>query len=164
MTRVRLTILRLPRYTADTWFEVYGDLGTGAIDYDHALPPGLVRLWPEAAPRDGHLRDAHLALRHLDSIDPDGHLETQHLETEHLRPAWPMTVDSPSYVFGHFDHAVKLYDAAGNASADPPALFAATINSAPAAPRGLKRESFNAAAGQVTFSFYRSRFSPLRGL
>jgi hypothetical protein len=164
MVRIRLTILRLPNYAADASFEAYADIGTGAIDYDHALPPGRVPFWPEAAPRNGHLFDAHLVLRHLDSVDPDGHLETLHLRAEHLRPAWPFVVESPAYVFGRFDHAVRLFDAVGNPSPDPPAQLATTVNSSPEAPRGLKRESFNAATGQVTFSFYPVRFSPLRGL
>ena len=164
MIRLRLTILRLSRYAADTAFEAYADLGSGAIDYDHALPPGRIPFWPEAAPRVGHMRDAHLALRHLDSIDPDGHLHTLHLRAEHLRPAWPLVVESPAYVFGRFDHAVRLFDGAGNASSDPPPRIAMTVNSSPEAPRGLKRESFNVATGQVTFSFHPVRFSPLRGL
>ncbi len=164
MVRVRLTVLRLRRYAADTRFEVYGDLGTGEIDYDHALPPGPVRFWPEAGERNGHLRDAHLTVRHLDSIDPDGHLETLHLEAEHLRPAWPMVVESPSYVFGRFDHAVKVFDGAGNASAEPPAQYAVTVNTAPVAPRGLKCAGYDDDADQVTFSFHGSRFEPVRGI
>ena len=164
MIRVRLMVLRLRRYAADTWFEVYGDLGGGEMDYDHPLAPGPVRFWPEAGERNGHLRDAHLTLRHLDSVGPDGHLETLHLEAAHLWPAWPLVVESPSYVFGRFDHALKLFDGAGNASADPPAQHAVVINAAPPAPRGLKTVAYDQATDQVTFTFHGSRFEAIRGL
>ena len=164
MVRVRLTMLRLRRYASDTRFEAYGDLGTGQIDYEHPLSPEAVRFWPEAGERNGHLSDAHLALRHVDSIDPDGHLETLHLKAEHLWPAWPMVVGSPSYVFGRFDHAVRLFDGAGNVSSDPPATYATTVNTAPAAPRGLKQVGYDDAFDQVTFSFYGSRFEAIRGV
>jgi hypothetical protein len=164
MVRVRLTVLRLRRYASDIWFEVYGDLGSGVIDYAHALPPGPMRLWPETGARNGHVLDGHLAVRHLDSVDPDGHLETLHLLAEHLRPAWPIVVESPAYVFGRFDHVIKLFDGAGNASSDPPAQYTATINAAPAAPHGLKCVGYNAALDQVTFSFHPSRFEAVRGV
>lgn len=164
MVRVRLTVLRLRRYSSDTGFEVYGDLGTGEIDYEHPLPPGAVRFWPESGERNGHLRDGHLALRHLDSVDTDGHLETLHVEAEHLYPAWPIVVDSPSYVFGYFDHAVKIFDGAGNVSSDPPAQYAAVVNTAPVTPRGLKCVGYDDAAEQATFSFHGSRFEAIRGI
>ena len=164
MIRTRLTVLRLRRYASDTSFELYGDLGSGEIDYDHSLPPGRVRFWPEAGERNGHLRDAHLMLRHLDSVDPDGHLETLHLEAEHLWPAWPIVLESPSYVFGRFDHAVRLFDEAENVSSDPPARRAVTVNAAPPAPRALKCVGYNEVTDQVTFSFDGSRFEPIRGV
>ena len=164
MVRVRLTVLRLRRYTSDTAFEAYGDLGTGQIDYDHPLAPGRVRFWPEAGERNGHLRDAHLTLRHLDSVGPDGHLETLHLSAEHLWPAWPMVVESSAYVFGRFDHAVKVFDGAGNVSSDPPATHAQLVNTAPAAPRRLKCVAYDSETDEVTFSFHGSRFEPIRGI
>jgi len=164
MVRARLMVLRLRRCTSDTFFEVYGDLGSGEIDYDHALSPGPVRFWPEAGGRNGHVHDAHLVLRHLDSVDPDGHFETLHLDAEHLRPAWPIIVESPSYVFGRFNHAVKVFDGAGNVSSDPPAQCAVTVNAAPAAPRVLKCVGYDEPSDQVTFSFHGIRFEPIRGV
>ena len=164
MLRVRLTVLRLRRYASDTWFEAYGDLGAGQIDYEHPLAPGSVRFWPEAGGRNGHLHDAHLSLRHLDSVDPDGHFETLHLEAEHLWPAWPIVVESPSYVFGRFDHAVRLFDGAGNVSSDPPAEYAAMVNAAPAALRGLKCVDYDDVTDQATFSFHGNRFEAIRGI
>ncbi|MCK4659161.1 MAG: hypothetical protein KAV82_06525 [Phycisphaerae bacterium] len=164
MIRVRLIVLRLRRYASDTWFEAYGDLGAGTIDYAHPFPPGGVRFWVEAGERNGHLYDGHLALRHLDSVDPDGHLETVHLEAEHLWPAWLMVVDSPAYVFGRFDHAVKVFDGAGNTSSGSPAQYAVTVNAAPPAPRRFKCTGYDSGADQITFSFHGSRFEPIRGI
>ena len=164
MVRIRLTILRLRRYASDAWFEVYADLGTGGIDSAHPLPPGPVRFWPGAGARLGHLGDGHLAVRHFDSVDPDGHLETLHLAAEHLWPAWPMVVESPAYVFGRFDHLVKVYDGCGNAAPDSPARLAVTVNSAPPAPRGLRWVADDGAEGRVRFAFHGSRFEPRAGL
>ena len=164
MIRVRFTVLRLRRYASDAWLELYGDLGGGELDYAHPLGPGPIRFWPEAGGRGGHLCDAHLSVRHLDAVDPDGHLETAHLESEHLWPAWPIVVESPAYVFGKFDHAIRVYDEAGNVAGDAPLRHVVVVNSAPAIPRGLKHRGSDPATSQVTFSFHGSRFAAIRGV
>jgi hypothetical protein len=123
-----------------------------------------VRFWPEAARRLGHLRDAHIAVRHLDEVTRDGHLDTVHLEAEHLWPARRVVLESPSYVFGRFAHALRLFDGVGNVSGEPPASVEVLINSAPAVPRGLAFVGHDGATGQLTFTFCGVRFAPVRGL
>jgi hypothetical protein len=161
MQRVRVAVGRLRKYASDVAFEVFGDLGTGTIDFDHPLTPRPVALWPGAARRVGHLSDGHLALRHLDSVSPDGHLESGHEETEHLLPAIAVTFDTPAYVFGRFQHAVTVSDGAGNASAASTA--AVTVNSSPTIPEGVTRSGYDAQTDRVTFSFVASRFTPVSG-
>ena len=161
MQRVRVGVSRLRRYDGQTRFEVFGDLGGGTVDFDHPLTPRPVALWPEAAPRAGHLLDAHLVVRHLDSVDPDGHLDGVHLEAEHLWPALLVTYDTPGYVFGRFAHAVKMSDGSGNVSASSTA--AVTINCSPTVPACVTRSGYEPVDDRLTFTFGPSRFEPISG-
>lgn len=161
MQRVRVKVLRSRAFNSDASFEVFGDLGTGTIDFDHPMTPRPVALWPEASPRRGHLLDSHLNLRHVDGVDPDGHLEAEHLNSDHQQPAMAAIYDTPSYVFGRFQHAVVMQDGAGNVSA--PSVAAVTVNSAPIVPQCVKRDSYNDTTDQITFSFEPSRFMPISG-
>lgn len=162
MQRVEIQVDRLRRYSADTSFDIYGDLGTGVIDEDHPLTPHPVRLWPQAATRRGHALDGHLSSRHLDSVDPDGHLEGTHLEDEHLYPARAATFATPWYVFGRFRHAIKMADGAGNVSNGVEAAI--TINSAPTVPLCVTRKEYDKDIDLLTFSFEPSRFAAMRGM
>jgi hypothetical protein len=162
MQRVTTDILRLRRFSSDTTFAVFGDLRAGAIDLAHPLPPGPQGLWPAAAPRAGHLLDAHLLTRHLDSVCPDGHLNTLHLRGEHLYPARPVRFASPGYVFGRFRHAVRMYDGAGNAAGEVP-LADITVNSNPTPPHDGRVESYDPQADRITMAFRPGRFRPLPG-
>jgi hypothetical protein len=161
--RIELDIPRLRRYEAADAFEVYADLGSGQVDYDHPMPPGRARLWPDAAPRQGHLLDGHLALRHLDSVDPDGHLHTLHLAADHLYPAWPVRWESPAYVFGRFQHAVRVFDGFGGANIYTQAAIVHTINSAPSVPANCRFASHDEATDRIVLTFDPSRFHPIVG-
>lgn len=161
MERVLVSVDRLRRYNADASFEVYGDLGTGAIDWDHPLTPRPVRLWAEGVVRRGHVCDGHLVVRHLDSVHPDGHLEGAHVLHEHLFPALAVTFATPAYVFGRFQHAVTLVDGAGNVS--PATQNSVTVNSAPSVPEAVVREAYDAGTDLLTWTFVGSRFDPMSG-
>ena len=161
MQRVRVTVDRMRQYSAGTVFEVFGDLGSDPIDDLHPLTPRPVALWPEAARRGGHLLDGHLALRHLDSVDPDGHLEGAHLRGDHLYPALGVTFDTPGYVFGRFMHAVRMSDGVGNMSAA--SVVGITINSSPTVPGCLTRAGYDPVTDRLTLSFAASRFEPVSG-
>ena len=163
MKRIRFVVPRGVTYSADVSFELCGDLGSGAIDFARPLPPGRVRLWPEGAPRAGHLHDAHLILRHLDSIDLDGHLEGMHGGDEHLRPALAVVVESPRYVFGRFRHAIRMFDGVGNTSAESPLEHVHTINAAPPGPRGLRRVGWDEPQQRLHLAFDPVRFEAVPG-
>ncbi|MCB9849130.1 MAG: hypothetical protein H6817_00325 [Phycisphaerales bacterium] len=162
MQRVRFVVPRLATYASDAAVELYGDLGSGAIDFDHPLPPGRVRLWPVAA-GGGHLAVGHLVARHLDAVDIDGHLAGGHLGANHLDPVEAVVVESPRYVFGRFRHALRMFDGVGNVSTDTPVVFSHTVNSAPRAPGDLHRVGYDAESGVMTFSFARVRFGAVAG-
>ncbi len=161
MQRVRVQVERIRAYAGDATFEVFGDLGTGVVDFDRPLTPRPVRLWPEAERRAGHVLDGHLVVRHLDAINPDGHVEGEHLGAEHLYPAAVVAYETPGYVFGRFQHAVRMVDGAGNVS--PSAFAIVTVNSAPTVPLGVTRSGYDAVTDQVSFAFVPSRFDPVAG-
>ena len=162
MQRIHLVVPRGPAYAADTACEWYGDLGSGEIDYTRPLPPGRVRLWPVAT-SVGHLTGGHLSGRHLDAVDADGHLEDAHLLEKHLTPAGALVLVSPRYVFGRFQHALRMFDGAGNASPDATGIAAVTINSAPAAPGGLRRGTLDTQTGRLRFHLDGVRFAAVAG-
>lgn len=163
MKRLRFSMLRLPAFAADTSVEMYGDLGSGTIDYTKPLLPGRVRLWPAASGRMGHLFDAHLAVGHLDNVVEDGHLSGGHLLDEHLTPSLAIVFHSPRYVFGRFQHAFRFMDASGNGSAEGAVIFAHTVNEAPDAPRAIRRSGWIAASKQVRFALKAVRFAAVAG-
>ena len=159
MQRIAIGVSRLRRYSSDVSFEVLGDLGSGELDAAHPLTAGPVRLWPDAAPRAGHLLDGHLMAPHSDSVDPDGHLEAGHVMGEHLWPAIATVFESPGYVFGRFGHGVRMRDGVGNESGV--AESAVTVNSSPRAPRFVTRVGNEEGSDQVVFEFEPVRFEPV---
>jgi hypothetical protein len=161
MQRVRFEVARLRRYASDVRFEVFGDLGSGEIDYDHALTPSPVRLWSGAPEVVGNVLDGHLTGRHLDHVWPDGHLSGVHLGGEHLYPAVVFVFDSPAYVFGRFQHAVVMSDGAGNSSSVE--FGAVIVNSGPKVPQCVARGAYDAATDRQTLTFESVRFGPIVG-
>ncbi len=163
MKRIRFSVPRLGSYSADTGFELCGDLGGGTIDYSKPLPPGRARLWLEARDRAGHLLDGHLIGRHFDAVDADGHLEGMHLWDAHLEPVLPVVVESPRYVFGRFRHAIRMFDGTGNASSGAPTEHVCTINDSPPIPRGFKRSGWDSAGKRFRFALEPVRFGAVAG-
>lgn len=155
MQRVRLIITGRSGYAAGDRFEVFGDGGSGQIDYDHPLTDRPVPFWPEAVPRRGHLLDGHLELPHAEGTWPDGHLEGVHLLDDHGRPSAPVMFDTPEYVFGAFTHGVRPVDRLGNVFGGEPSETTQTINSSPPRPFNFSLSAFDEATGQAVFSFGR---------
>lgn len=153
MQSVRLLVPRRKEYRGGDGFEVFGNGGSGAIDFSKPVTNRRVLLWSEAAGRRGHLLDGHLMLRHLDSVDRDGHLSGIHLNDEHLMPAGVIQVEVGRYVLGRFLHAVRTVDGAGNWSSDTPVTLTTVINSCPDRPGRLVALLHDAEADQLTFSF-----------
>lgn len=161
MQRITFIVPRHDSLASDLAAELYGDLGAGVIDYDKPLSGGRVRFWPAAVLRGGHLREGHLVAEHLDSLTADGHLSGGHLLNAHLAPGLAIALRSPRYVFGRFQHAIRLFDRAGNAGA--PTEFAQTINAAPPTPQPPRRIGWDPIGRRVQFAIKPVRFAAAHG-
>jgi hypothetical protein len=160
--RLRFLAARKSTWATDTALALYGDLGSGTVDFDHPLPPGFVAMWPATPGSAGHLQAGHLQTTHLSGVGPDGHLDGIHLRHPHLAPMMPLVVASPSYVFGRFRHVIRTFDSAGNTLASGAFEDVRTINAAPAAVDGVRRVT-PCAGGSVRFVFVPVRFHALAG-
>jgi hypothetical protein len=156
MQYVSISVPRRREYAAQDGFDVYGDGGSGSIDYDHPLNGRLVRFWPQSPPRLGHLLEGHLMLGHLGAGHADGHLQERFLCGLHLSPTADVLFEAGPYCFGRFQHAVVMRDHLGNGDTQDAAIVAKTVNSAPRRAYRVRLESFEGVTDQATFSFIRS--------
>lgn len=153
MQRVRISVFRGSAGSGGDTFVVYGDGGTGVMNYEEPLTPMPVALWPGAAAHPGHLGGRHLVTGHLDTAGRDAHLEGLHLYGEHLRPSAAVVFDTDGYVFGAFAHQVFLADSEGNVAAAGSPVRVTVINSRPPAPEDVRLEEYQGASDQVVFTF-----------
>ena len=152
MRPIRIIISRRSEYVPGDAFEVFSDAATGTIDFDHSLTTRAFPLWLEAPPVAAHLLGGHLLGVHLDGVFPAGHLQGVHLSDAHLVPESVVVWESEAYVFGRFQHVLKMVDAVGNRSAGPWPTFADTINSMPRPPKRFEKIGYDAVNDQVRFS------------
>jgi hypothetical protein len=153
MQTIRIGVVRGRAYHSSDGFHVYGDRGTGVMDWVHPVTPRRELFWPDAAAMAGHLLAGHVMGPHLDSVRPDGHLEGVHLLDECLMPAAAILYESDPLVFGRFRHAVVTEDAIGNATQAGVTIHETVINSEPAAARDLKPVSYDAGSHRLTLAF-----------
>ncbi len=153
MQSIRIGVVRERRFCSTDGFHVYGDSGSGVMDWVHPVTPRRELFWPDAAVVAGHLLAGHVMGPHLDSVRPDGHLEGVHLLDECLMPAAAIFCETDPLVFGRFRHAVVTEDAIGNATQAGVTIRERVINSEPAAARDLKPVSYDAGSHRLTFSF-----------
>lgn len=152
MQPIRIIIARRSEYIPGDAFEVFGDRATGTVDFDHSLTTRAVPLWLEAPPVAAHLLGGHLLGVHLDGVFPAGHLEGVHLSDTHLVPESVVVWESEAYVFGRFQHVLKMADVVGNRSTGPWPTFTDTVNSAPRPPWRFEKTGYDAMNDQVIFS------------
>ena len=93
-----------------------------------------------------------LASPDQDAGVPTGHLESVHLSDAHLVPESVVVWESEPYVFGRFQHVLKMADVVGNRSIGPWPTFADTVNSAPRPPWRFEKTGYDAVNDQVIFS------------
>ena len=153
MERVIIRVPRSRRYASEVGFDVYGDGGSGAIDYGRRLNAQRVRLWPDAPPRAGHLREGHLMLEHLDSVRPEGHLGGRHLRGEHLWGGEEVMFAAGPYCFGRLAHAVLMVDGRGESDADSVTIVSSVVNSWPRRAGSFAVSAFDEETDQVSLSF-----------
>lgn len=153
MESIRIGVLRSRHRRSTDGFQVFGDRGTGQIDWSHPITPRRVLLWDDASPVPGHAMGGHAMGRHLDDIVPEGHVMGTHLYDEHLRPAALISFETDKHTFGRFRHAVVMEDAVGNRASADAVIVETVINSAPISPDRLMPVSYEALSSRLTFSF-----------
>jgi hypothetical protein len=153
MERVIIRVPRGRRYASDVGFDVYGDGGSGSVDYGRPLNAQRVRLWPDAPPRAGHLREGYLIPEHLDSVSPEGHLGVRHLRDEHLWGGGEATFAAGPYCFGRLAHAVRMVDGRGEGDANSVTIVSSVVNSWPRRAGSFAVSAFDEGSDQVSFSF-----------
>jgi hypothetical protein len=156
MQRVVIHVPRFRQYDSGDGFAVYGDGGTGSIDYGRMIGDAVVPFWPSSARRLGHLLDGHLMLPHISTAWLDGHLAGMHLIGEHLWPAGVIRFETPLYYFGAFGHVVRMLDAAGNWREDEPAVVATVVNSSPRAVGDVVLAGYEGETDRVAIEFVHS--------
>jgi len=153
MQTIRIGVIRGRPYRSVDGFQVYGDEGTGQMDWTRPVTSRRQLLWPDGQMMPGHLFVGHLMAQHLDAIRPDGHLEGTHLMDDHLYPAALVEYETDPFVFGRFQHAVVTEDAVGNSITSGVTVFETVINSEPASPREFKPAAHDVGLGRFSFSF-----------
>ena len=153
MQRVVIHVPRFRQYTSGDGFAVYGNGGTGTVDYERMIGDSVVPFWPLAGRRRGHLLDGHLTLSHMSSVWPEGHLAGMHLIGEHLWPAGVIRFETPLYYFGAFGHVVRMLDAAGNWHEGEPVVVETVVNSSPRGVGDVLVAGYDGGSDCVTVGF-----------
>ncbi len=153
MQAIRIGVVRGPSYRSTDGFEVFGDGGSGTMDWVHPMTPRRQMFWPDAPAPSAHVAGGHVMATHLDSVQGDGHLEGTHLLDGWLMPAAMMFYETDPWVFGRFRHAVVTADGVGNATTAGVTVQEMVINSEPPPASGFRPASHDAQTGQLTFSF-----------
>ncbi len=156
MERIRVAVPRRQDTPEKVSFDVYGDAGSGTIDYSGPLNIGPLRLWPTSALHPGHHYQGHLVSAHLGVSPGDGHLADRFLCERHLQPAADVVFEAGPYCFGRFQHAVVMRDAAMNGDTGAATVVTKTINSEPRRVTRARAASFDSGSDRVTISFVRS--------
>ena len=131
MERICLGVVPRRSFDAADGFHVYGDRGSGQVDWTHPVTSRRILFWPDAPVQPGHLSGGHLMASHLGEVCCDGHVQGVHLLDDHLYPAAPAMYVSEPFVFGRFRHAVVTEDAFSNATAADVVVHETVVNSDP---------------------------------
>ncbi len=153
MQTIRIGVVRARSFNSTDGFHVYGDGGTGEMDWVHPVTPRRQLLWSDAPGLAGHLLSGHVMGLHLDNVSPDGHLEGTHLLDEHAFPAATIVFETEPLVFGRFRHAVVMEDALGNAATEGATIYETVINSEPQAASDLAGVLHDPQTDRLTFSY-----------
>ena len=153
MQAIRFGVVRGRRYRSTDGFHIYGDGGTGQMDWMHPVTPRRILLWDDAPAIAGHLLGGHVMGRHLDGVKVDGHLEGTHLLDENMFPATAVCYEMDPFVFGRFRHAVVMEDELGNATKTGLTVYETVINSYPAPADDFQPVLYDSQLDRLTFSF-----------
>ena len=153
MERICLGVVRRRSFRSADGFHVYGDRGTGLMDWAYPVTSRRRLFWPDAPVQPGHVCGGHLMAMHLDGVVLDGHLEGVHLLDEHHRPATPVVYASEPVVWGRFRHAIVTEDAYGNATTAEVTVHETVVNSDPPPASELVPVAHDGVTDRATFAF-----------
>lgn len=153
MQMIRFTVTPDSRYRSIDGFQVYGDGGTGVMDWEHPITPRRLAFWNDAVSASLHLAGGHLVGAALDSVRIEGHLAGTHLLDTHEVPTGEIAFETGPFVYGRFRHAVVTEDELGNATRDGVVVYETVVNSDPPGASDLKAVAHERATGVLTLSF-----------
>lgn len=153
MQRIQFAVVRDARFRPVDGFHIYGDSGTGSIDWQHPLTSRRLLFWEDALPMPPHLDGGHLTGHHLDSIVREGHLSGTHLMDQQSQPAGTTVFEVGPFVFGLFKHAVVPVDEVGNLRAAEAVVYETAVNSDPPPASDFKAIGVDEVTGGLRFSF-----------
>lgn len=153
MVRISISVVRGRSFRSVDGFQVYGDSGSGTVDYDYPLTSRRQLLWDDMPVLVGHMLDGHVMSVHLDGVVTDGHLEGTHLLDEHSYPAATTVFESRPHVFGRFRHTVVMEDAVGNMTTSGVTVHGTVVNSDPPPADAFVPSSHDGGTDQLTFTF-----------
>jgi hypothetical protein len=153
MQGIRIGVVRGRKYLSTDGFHIYGDGGTGQMDWAHPVTPRRILFWDDAPVIVGHLFGGHVVSQHLDGVRADGHLEGTHLLDENLFPATAVACEVGPFVFGRFGHAVAVEDQVGNTAKTGLTIYETVINSEPESSDDFQLLSYDSQLDRMTFLF-----------
>lgn len=153
MQSIVIGVVRSEAYRPSDGFHVYGDRGTGVMDWLHPLTSRRYLFREDSVAIGGFLAAGHLMQPHLGRIWPDGHLEGIHLADRHLRPAAETVFETEPLVFGRFRHAVVTESEEGNRTTSGVTIHETVVNSWPPAARDLRPVGYAPAGGRLELAF-----------
>ncbi len=153
MQYIQISVVRDARFRSVDGFHIYGDGGSGVMDWVHPVTARRLLFWDDALQIAAHLLGGYLMGFHLDSIRKEGHLSGTHLLDRHELPAGTTRVALGPFVFGRFRHAVVTEDELGNRKQAGVVVHETLVNSAPSAAGHLKAAGFDKQTGVLTLSF-----------
>ncbi len=132
--------------------KLFSDAGGGTIDYNTPVDNRLYELFPAGAGiyGFGHAPWGHFRWGHGHAMRAVGfgHLPFGHFPFG-LGSA-QITATHKVAQCGTYKYAFKVYDAAGNPQSGDPEEVSLTVDTAPAKPTGLKKQSYNKTTDVLT--------------
>lgn len=153
MQCIQISVVRDSRFRSVDGFHIFGDRGTGTIDWAHPITPRRVLFWEDALPMLPHLLGGHVMGHHLDSIFREGHLAGTHLLDGHQQPAGVSVFETESLVYGRFRFVVLPMDELGNQRFWEATTHECVVNSYPPPASNFVAETYDQDTGVLTFSF-----------
>lgn len=131
MVKITLQFVVPAGFRKGDYAKLFWDAGGGTIDYNTPVDNRIYELFPAGAGIYGY---GHAPWGHF----PWGFGSAQITATHKVAEC------------GTYKYAFKVYDSAGNPQSGDPQEISVTVDTAPAKPAGLKKQSYNKATDALT--------------